>query len=74
MTRFAFRNVQRIATGRKDAWNRRLGAFKHTAKALDVLACANSLANRVSRLPIACDTDFPALIDHVPIALQITSA
>lgn len=61
------------ATYQKESWSKRTGAFRHTAKTLDFLVYANSLSGRVKHLPVDYDKEFHALIDHAPIAFQITS-
>jgi hypothetical protein len=63
-----------VATYQKEAWNKRLGAFKHTAKTLDFLVYHSSVANRVSPIAVDYAKEFHALIDHAPIAFQIRAA
>lgn len=59
------------ATYQREASSKRLGAFKHTAKTLDVLVHAARLTERVAPLPITDEKDLPALTDHASIAFQI---
>lgn len=61
-------------TYQKESWNKRISAFRHTAKTLDFLVYSDTVSGRVRHIPVQYDKEFHALIDHAPVAFGISAA